>query len=842
MTEDQHVHHSGLDSGGRAVALRAEQDYVDRLYARLDELRARTSRGLSDALARGGGGGYAAQTEREARADENAVRLARLNAVENGLCFGRIDLGGGAPRAAETRYIGRVGLRDEDHEPILIDWRAPAARPFYAAAPSSPDGLVRRRHLHVRDRAVVGLDDEVFDLDGLTEDDRRSLVGEAALLAALSRGRTGRMGDIVATIQAEQDRVIRAALPGALVVQGGPGTGKTVAALHRAAYLLYTHRQVLERRGVLVVGPNPTFLRYIGRVLPSLGETDVVVQTVGRLYPGVAATAEDGAGAAAVKGALCMAAVLEAAVADRQRVPDGDLVVRADGIDLRVPRATCERLRDRAREPGLPHNRARRLFVDEMLWELARAQDAWLEESLREAEELLDAAGDTGRSELEDSNAPLRTDEDTAYARETLWADPAVRAAVDGLWPLLTPERLVGELLSDPGTLAPAAAGAAGLAEGPGPAEEEWRALLRPADSPWTTGDVPLLDEAAELLGTDGSEERARERAERHKRKEAERYAQGVLEYTGLYQEGMLDAAGLAERQERGPAGTTAERAAADRTWAYGHVIVDEAQELSEMAWRTVMRRVPAKSLTVVGDLAQTGSAAGARSWQDMLGRYVGGRLHVEHLLVNYRTPAEIMAVAADVLAEIAPDQRVPESVRDGGALPRAVRVDGAGAAAADGSDGLAERLPGLVAAELAEIGEGRLAVITPADRHADVAALLPEAAADAGPDALDHPVAVLTPAGSKGLEFDSVVVVDPSGILAASASGGRDLYVAVTRATRRLTVVHEDGLPGMLSRLQAQDGRDPGPEAGADAAAAAPGAGRRDRDRDRDRHSQARG
>ncbi|GAA1775000.1 HelD family protein [Streptomonospora arabica] len=815
MVEDQHVHHRGLDNG-RADARRVEQDYVDLLYARLDELRARTSRGLSDALARGGGGGYAARTEREARADENATRLARLSAVENGLCFGRIDLAGGAPQAAETRYIGRIGLRDEDHEPILIDWRAPAARPFYAAAPASPGGLVRRRHLHVRDREVVGLDDEVFDLDGLSEDDRRSLVGEAALLAALSRGRTGRMGDIVATIQAEQDRVIRAALPGALVVQGGPGTGKTVAALHRAAYLLYTHRAVLERRGVLVVGPNPTFLRYIGRVLPSLGETDVVVQTVGQLHPGVAATAEDDDAAAAVKGSLRMAAVLEAAVADRQRVPEEGLAVRADGVDLRVPRETCERLRDRARGLGLPHNRARKLFVNEMLWELARAQDAWLEESLHEAEELLEAAGDTGRSELEDPDARLRTDEDTAYARETLWADAAVRAALDGLWPLLTPERLVGELLSDPGLLASAAAGAAHLPDGPGPAEEEWRALLRPAHAPWTTGDVPLLDEAAELLGTDDSEERARERAERHKREEFERYAQGVLEYTGLYEAGMLDAAGLADRQERGPAGTTAERAAADRTWAYGHVIVDEAQELSEMAWRTVMRRVPAKSLTVVGDLAQTGSAAGARSWQDMLGRYVGGRLHEEHLLVNYRTPAEIMAVAADVLAEIAPDQRVPESVRDGGAPPRAVRVAAEGEAAsgagaeptgAEGADGIPERLPGLVAEELEQIGEGRLAVITPAARHAEVAALLPEAAAEAGPDALDHPVAVLTPTGSKGLEFDSVVLVDPSGILAASASGGRDLYVAVTRATRRLTVVHEGDLPGMLARLHTGDG-----------------------------------
>lgn len=817
MDEVQHSGRGGEREDGRAAATRAEQGYVDRLYARLDVLRGRTSETLSAALGRGGGGGYAARTEREAQAEETARHMTRLNAVENGLCFGRIDLDGDGS-ASETLYIGRIGLRDEDHEPILIDWRAPAARPFYTASPTFPDGLVRRRHLHLRDRTVVDIDDEVFDLDGLTEDDRRGLVGEAALLAALNQGRTGRMGDIVATIQAEQDRVIRAGLPGALVVQGGPGTGKTVAALHRAAYLLYTHRRTLERRGVLVVGPNPTFLRYIGRVLPSLGETDVVVQTVGQLYPGVATADEDAPATAAVKGSLRMAAVLEAAVADRQRVPEEDLVVEVEGTELRVSHDMCRHLRDRARELRLAHNQARKLFVNEMLWELARAQDEWLEKSLRDAEALLEEAGQAsqaGLSELEDPDTRLRSEEDTEYAREQLWADPAVRAAVDGLWPPLTARQVVGDLLSDPDRLASAAAGAEQLSAGQGLTEDERRLLLRPADAPWTMGDVPLLDEAAELLGAD-SEERAREREARQQRQEAERKAQDVLEYIGTYETGMMvdSAAELTDRQEETSALTTADRAAADRTWAYGHVIVDEAQELSEMAWRTVMRRVPAKSLTVVGDLAQTGSAAGARSWEEALGRYVGGRLHEERLLVNYRTPAEIMAVAADVLARIAPELEVPESVREGGDAPRAVRVGGGGAVGEAAPEpekaggGLAERLPELVSADLAAIGEGRLAVITPATRHAEVAAALPDAAAGADPSALDSPVAVLTPTQSKGLEFDAVVIVDPAGILAASASGGRDLYVAITRATRHLTVVHEGPLPDMLARLRTEDAR----------------------------------
>ncbi|MBV2367031.1 HelD family protein [Streptomonospora nanhaiensis] len=755
-------------SPGRGAALRTEQDHVDRVYARLDVLRERAASALTAALARGGAGGYAALMEREVTVAEQAARAARLSAVENGLCFGRIDH---APdHGGDTLYIGRIGIRDDDHESLLVDWRAPAARPFYSATPVSPDGLVRRRHLHMRDRAVTGVDDEVFDLDGLSDSDRRTLVGEAALLAGLRRGRTGRMRDIVATIQTEQDRVIRSDLAGVLVVQGGPGTGKTVAALHRAAYLLYTHRAVLERRGVLVVGPNPAFLRYIGEVLPSLGETDVVLRTVGELFPGVAATAQDPPETAVVKGSLRMTALVEAAVADRQRVPGepggtgpgSALVVAADGMRLRVPAAVCRSVRDRARALPLPHNMARKLVVNRLLEALARDQARQLDRPADEA--------------------------DLRYTAQALWQEEPVRRAIDGLWPHLTPQELVGRLLADRAVLERVGARA-------GLTESERAALHRPAGGPWTVGDVPLLDEAAELLGADNSADLAAERADRRRRADEERYAQGVLEYTGLFEDGLMAADTLAERQRgAAPAATTAERAAADREWAYGHVIVDEAQELSEMAWRVVMRRVPTRSLTVVGDTAQTGSPAGARSWSGMLGRYANGRLREQRLLVNYRTPAPIMAVAADVLAEAAPGERAPESVRAGGDPPRAVRV---------ADTDLPARLPKLVAEELAAIGEGRVAVIAPPDRHTEVAALLPAAAADAGPGALDAAVAVLTPGASKGLEFDSVVVVDPVGVAASSAAGGRDLYVALTRATRRLTVVHEGPLPPMLRRLR---------------------------------------
>jgi len=759
----------------RTEALRVEQTHVSMLYERLDIARDRAEEALREAHGRGAQGGtHQARIEREVSAAEHARRLAQLSGVEHGLCFGRID-----DTEGDTYYIGRIGLRGEENQLVLIDWRAPAARPFYTATPNDPGSLLRRRHLHTRARTVIGIDDEVFDLERMTETDRRTLVGEAALMAALRRGRTGRMSEVVATIQTEQDRVIRSSLPGALVVQGGPGTGKTVAALHRAAYLLYAHRSTLERRGVLVVGPNAMFLRYISQVLPSLGETDVVLSTVGELHPGVRATAADTPAAAIVKGDLRMAAVVRAAVRDRQRVPRDDLEIVTEDLTLRLARDRCVRARDRARALRRPHNVSRKLFVQDMLNALAG-------EEARQLDRPIDS-------------------EDLPYLRSGLWEQDAVRQSLDRLWPFVTPERLITELLSDASLLRSASSGKGGLSP------HERQAVLRPAGSPWTTGDVPLLDEAAWLLGEDDTAARVTRRQAERERRAEEEYAYGVLELTGLSELGMMQARTLAERHQVGGASmTTAERAAGDRGWAYGHVIVDEAQELSAMTWRTVMRRVPTRSLTVVGDIAQRSSAAGARSWGEMLDRYVKGRWREERLTVNYRTSAEIMEVAADVLKAVAPEQEPPESVRSGEAAPRALLTT---------RPELPDALASLVKAELAEIGDGRVAVITPDARHAEIAALMSDAAATAGPaaaataaqpaEALDSLMAVLTVLQSKGLEFDSVVVVAPGEILAQSPMGGHDLYVAMTRATRRLTVVAEGELPEVLSRLVTPPGAD---------------------------------
>ncbi|MEE6258939.1 HelD family protein [Plantactinospora sonchi] len=738
------------------------------LYRQLDGLRAQAARRLATAL-RGSGGTQQERSQRDSTVRMYTDQVERLGAVEQGLCFGRLDLDD------DTHlYVGRIGIFGTDeHDALLLDWRAPAARAFYLATAATPDGVRRRRHIRTRYREVVGLDDEVLDLTDATLAGSRNtggLTGEAALLAAVNASRTGRMTDIVRTIQAEQDTVIRADLDGVLVVQGGPGTGKTAVALHRAAYLLYTHRQILSTRGVLLVGPNATFLRYISQVLPTLAETGVLLRTVGELFPGVTATRAESAEVAEIKGRLDMVEVLAAAIRDRERVPDEPVEINIERDRVVLTPATIAAARDRVRRMDRPHNLARPLFDIEIIHALADQLAERIGADPLGGENLLDEA-------------------DLAEFRRELRAEPEVQAVLDWLWPVLTPQQVVAGLFASDTRLAAATTNLT---------EAERAALRREPRGGWSPADVPLLDEAAELLGED--DRAARARAERQRQAEIE-YAEGVLEIAAGSksidfedeadaEDGMLDvtdllvADQLADRQVDGEQLTTAERAAADRGWAFGHVIVDEAQELSPMAWRVLMRRSPNRSMTLVGDVAQTGALSGALSWDRVLEPYVGDRWRLEELTVSYRTPAEIMAVAAKVLAEIDPTLTPPRAVRGTGEQPWDERVPRAG---------LADRLDAAIRAEVGQLGDGRLGVIVPAglvDELAPVArAAEPEVALGDDPE-LRSRVVMLTVAQAKGLEFDSVVVVDPELIVAESPRGRSDLYVALTRATQRLGVL----------------------------------------------------
>ena len=730
------------------------------LYRRLDDERTTAERRLERAL-RSHGETPQESAERDAAAGLHNERLAQLGSVEQGLCFGRLDFHDDPAPA----YIGRLGLfdSDSDYEPLLLDWRAPAARPFYLATAASPEGVRRRRHIRTLSRKVIGLDDEILDLRAVDGDQADlGLAGEAALLAALERRRTGEMSDIVATIQAEQDDIIRDDLSGVVVVQGGPGTGKTAVALHRAAFLLYTYRQQLASRGVLVVGPNNTFLRYIGQVLPSLGETGVLLSTVGQLFPGVRARGTDSREAAEVKGRPVMVDVLTRAVADRQRVPAGQLDVEFDDDVLVLDRTVVERAREKARRARRPHNLARQVFVDAMLDALtARATQRMEVDLFAGVPDIPLEAGET-------ADAPVLDAGDRVEIRKELAESDTVGAVLDDLWPKLTPQRLLRDLLADPHGLLSASDGLL--------TDADRAAVRRPARSPWTPADVPLLDELAELLGEDdAAEQAARERREREERA----YAEGVLDIMDQDEElldedqiriaDILDAELFAERQERSGHLTAAQRAARDRTWTFGHVIVDEAQELSAMDWRLLMRRCPSRSMTVVGDVAQTGAPGGASSWRDMLGGFVGDRWRLRELTVNYRTPVEIMDLAAEALAQVDPELRVPTSVRETGVRPWRAR--------------LGERpLVSIVDEEAAAADGGTVAVLVPASRLGGVRSELDGRGAD---------VSVLTVADAKGLEFDGVVVVAPEEIAAESPRGWNDLYVAYTRATQRLGIVY---------------------------------------------------
>ncbi len=722
----------------------AETARIRRLHVLLaTELAAATAQARGS-LAAETGGELSARWERDVSVHRWSERVAALSAARSGLCFGRLDHTDGT-----TTYIGRIGLTDPaDGESALVDWRAPASRPFYCATLATPLGVARRRHFEIAGMApnerVADFHDDV--LDGDTDSGSAS---DPALLAALTAPRGSTMRDIVTTIQAEQDAIIRLPLHGVVVIEGGPGTGKTAVALHRVAYLLYTHRERLARSGVLVVGPSAGFIRYVGGVLPALGESAVVFTTPGRLAHGVVATAVDRDEVARTKGGLAMLDVLRRAVADRQELPGSPIPIELDDITVEIDRAMAAEARRRARATGLPHNAARTTFRDTLGSLLVSQGVERLEQRLADPPELEDLLRGLGDLPELGAGAAEVTAEMRHELRDDLRAHLGFHAAVEQLWPVLSPQRALAELLTSAERLAAAGAD-------PG--------LHRAEDSPWTVADAPLLDELAELLGSppadstrSGAPDSAYAAEVLNILESADRRLAGE-DADEVRPTDFVTADVLAARQVTGRVGTVAERAAADRDWRYGHLVVDEAQELSAMDWHVLLRRCPSRSITAVGDLAQRSASAGAHEWADVL----GSRWTYRTLTVNYRTPAEIMALAGGVLAEFAPDRQLPVSVRATGEEPWQRTVP---------ANDVAAEMRRAVEAEAAQLARGTLAVIA-----ADVSGL-------AG-----LPAEVHTPVSAKGLEFDVVVIVDPERIRAHNPA---DLYVSMTRATQRLGLLH---------------------------------------------------
>ncbi|HIW95552.1 MAG TPA: AAA family ATPase [Candidatus Corynebacterium gallistercoris] len=701
--------------------------------------------------------------DREAR--DIADRLESYSAAEVGLMFGRIDVADseaenpvpGHPEL-DRRYIGRIGLHDNDDtmRTLLMDWRAPQARPFYLATTLHSLGVHTRRHIKTRGRTITAVDDE--RLSGApapsdTEGEGRARGGvakEAALLDAVTRARTPQMRDIVETIAAEQDAIIRSEHRGVTVVQGGPGTGKTAVALHRAAYLLYTWREQLKNTGVLIIGPNDRFLNYISQVLPSLGETGVVLATPGTLLPGVTTVPEESLLAKEVKGSLEMLTILAAAVKTWQQVPEQPVPISIEGVELSVTPAMVRAARTRARRSRKPHNQARALFAEHLVGSITSV-----------------LAERIGADPLGEAN--LLSQADRAQLHDELAADAQVLALVEQFWPELAPQQVLEEMFANPESAA-FDYDAATL-----------QGLYRPKGGDLTDADAPLLDELVDVLGFVDDEDAAAAEREQWLEKIAE--AQEALDILAgsasqdlddgfapeiLMAYDVLDAETLAKRQRSADNRTTADRAAADWRWAFGHVIVDEAQELSPMAWRMVARRSPNRWMTLVGDPAQTGNPAGVESWAATLEPLVADRWQLHELTVNYRTPQDIADVAARLLPDIAPEQTAPVALRSTGTGVRRAGLD---------------ELVDQVRLALQRAGEGLVGVI--GARAGDVAQQLTgtELAEDAR-------VIVADTAQAKGLEFDEVVIVDPGAIAAASPQGINDLYVAITRATQGLTLL----------------------------------------------------
>jgi len=709
--------------------LAIEQAYVDVVYAHLEQATASAKNVAQQgrALYRSDRESYVREEdgtalfERDAFAFQAARRLAILDAEHEGLVFGRLD-----HVDTEIRYIGRIGVRDADYEPLVIDWRARAAEPFYRATATEPMDVVRRRVLRCRNDRVVGIEDDLLDTTARRDD--LVIVGEGALMAALKRARGHRMRDIVATIQAEQDEAIRAPHHGVTVIAGGPGTGKTVVALHRAAYLLYSNRRRFERGGILVVGPSAVFMNYIERVLPSLGEDSVTLRAIGGVAVdtlGFAGERIDDSAAASVKGSLRMLPLLRRLINLPlvQAGPDGVVLrVTVKGEVLSLDAATA----DRIRRDVLTRTKA-------------------------------NAGRDTAEQAVLATlyaQLPPDLEMDAETMTDLVTQSAAYRMFLQAWWPDLTATQVLRRL-DQPLVVARVADG---ILDG----GEQAALAASYAHPTWSVADIALLDELVALLGPVAPEEPE---------------DQLVFLPDGTEVAEVVTTADLM----RTPREPDPEDEPHD---TFAHLLIDEAQDISPMQWRMLRRRGAQASWTIVGDPAQSSWPDLAESERAQLD-LVGSAPHrTFRLSTNYRSPAEVFELAAQVVRRAFPEADLPNAVRSTGIDPR-LEI------AAE------EDLPAAVAdavAELAGLVEGTIGVIAAPSR---IEGLAREAGALPGVGAVADRVSFVAPLWAKGLEYDAVIVVGSDEIVAESPGGERVLYVALTRPTQRLVTIDVGRSPG---------------------------------------------
>jgi DNA helicase IV len=721
-----------------ATEIAIEQAHVDRVYDELAKAAHRVALVEAEGLARG-------RTDRTGDVRDEEItglferdalmfsanrRRTTLETQYEGLVFGRLDLEhdvrGNGTTEREVRYVGRLGVRDDEYEPLVIDWRAPAAAPFYRSTPVEPMGVLRRRVLRCKGSDVVGVEDDLMVPEA---PDDLVVVGDGALMAALTRTRGARMRDIVATIQRHQDEAIRAPARGVTEITGGPGTGKTVVALHRAAYLLYSDRRRFEAGGILVVGPSSAYTAYIERVLPSLGEETVTLRSLGDVVEGVTTARLDPPAAAAIKGSLRIRRVLGRAARDLAPDAPTQLRVFVMGRAVRLEAAALDRVRSQ-----VLRSHQRNHAADAALNALAEL--AWA--SVREGD----------RTEFLDR---FRDHLDVEAFMAQWWRPLDAREVL--LW------------LADPERLSRYAAGVLSREEVDVLAGSMQAAL---DTGTWSVADVALIDDLAARLGA--PREAAREERGFYEIEELDDVARhGVSEVGQRYDAPQGTARGYEvapqsprERLLRGRLEAPAE---------YAHVLIDEAQDFSPMQWRMLGRRGRWSSWTVVGDAAQAAwpdAEEARRAREEAFGSQQRSLFHMD---TNYRNAREIFDYAAAVIRTEVPDADIPRAVRETGVEPRDLAVAG-------------DTLPAAVTRELEallEEVEGSVAVVTPARWEPALAGLSGEGSGR---------VVVVDPMSTKGLEYDATVVVDPDEITRESPGGIRVLYVALTRAAHRMTVV----------------------------------------------------
>lgn len=693
----------------------ADERHFAAIAESLDESIADLSARL-DAERRSKGGAGQAALDRDLEIHRLTARLRTLRRYGLDLCLGHmVPADGGEPV-----YIGRLGLTDSEGARLLVDWRSPAAEPFFGATHANPMGLLSRRRYRWTRGRISDYWDEVFHTDGL---DRAALDDQSAFIASLGTNRSERMRDVLGTIQADQDAIIRASSRGALVVDGGPGTGKTVVALHRSAYLLYSDPRLQQQRrgGVLFVGPSLPYLSYVSDVLPSLGEEGVRIATLRDLVPeGASAGVETDPEVARCKAVGDWPAVVDAAVGIYEEAPTTAMTVETPWGDAVLSAADWRDVFETA-DPGTPHNDARGTIWDELVTLLVDKLVA------------------------QDEEIPVD------QLRRSLTQHADLRTAFNRAWPLLEATDVVADLWAVPAYLRKCA---------PWLAAAEIRTLQRPEGSAWTVSDLPLLDAARQRLGDPEASRRKRQREavlaeEREQRSHViERMIEAEDDMESLMTQ-FIGAGGADLREvlveDSGPPTHVVDPLAGP----FAHIVVDEAQELTDAEWQMLLTRCPSRSFTIVGDRAQARHGF-AESWEERLKRIGLETITIASLSVNYRTPAEVMAKAEPVIRAVLPDANVPTSIRSSG-IP--VRV------------GSVAELPSILRTWMAENPEGTAAVI--GDPRFEAAPRIRS----------------LTPELAKGLEFDLVVLVDPDEF-GSGIEGAVDRYVAMTRATRELVLL----------------------------------------------------